>query len=61
MQRLELTETGRLEDGIAALNKALEIDPHYLQAHQSLASIYQRQGRDDEAKKHLNMIEELKK
>lgn len=50
-----------LEEAIAAFNKALEFDPCYIPAHRALADIYQRQGRSEEAKKHLDLIKELQK
>jgi tetratricopeptide (TPR) repeat protein len=40
---------GRLEEGVAQLQKALAINPKYLEAHNSLGAAYQMQGKLDAA------------
>ena len=43
-------ETGRYEEGIAAVKKALQIAPNYLFANIILATLYSYAGREDEAR-----------
>ena len=43
-------ETGRYEEGIAAIKKALQLAPNYLLANIMLATLYSYAGREDEAR-----------
>ena len=43
-------ETGRYEEGIAAIKKALQLAPNYLFAYIILATLYSYAGREAEAR-----------
>src|SRR6185369_1600864 len=44
-----LVEQGRVDEGIDELNRALDIDPHALDAYIVLSSAYEKTGHDKEA------------
>jgi adenylate cyclase len=46
---IALRDTGRIEDGIRALKKAIEHAPNYISAHVHLAAAYAMIGRDQQA------------
>jgi protein O-mannosyl-transferase len=54
-----LLETGRLEEGMADLQKALEIDPNDVFAHNDLGKAFLTMGRDTEAIAHLQKALDL--
>ncbi len=53
------TEAGDLEQAITALKKAIELNPHVVGSYYNLAIIYNRLGRNDEAKELLKKIQEI--
>lgn len=48
----ELERQGRLEESVAAHEKALEIDPQLVQAHVNLVELYGRLGQFEKAEEH---------
>ena len=48
-----------LELAIRHLQRAVELKPDYLKAHQSLASALEKAGRLAEAKQHLDTVKRL--
>ena len=48
----ELEKQGKLEESVAAHEKALEIDPQLVQAHTNLIELYGRLGQFDKAERH---------
>lgn len=55
----KLKEQGKLEEAIALLHQALELDPNFALAHSALAVYYGRLGRHEEAIKHGLKVVEL--
>ena len=51
-QGLDLAATGRYEDAMAEYQRALGLDPNYLQAHVNLVAALGRLGRYDDAERH---------
>lgn len=47
-----LEDTGRLGEAEVAYKKALELNPHYLEAHANLAMLYERMGKKEPAIYH---------
>ena len=43
-------ETGRYEEGIAEVRKALQLSPNYVLAHITLVTLYSYAGHEDEAR-----------
>jgi Flp pilus assembly protein TadD len=54
-----LKDQGKLEEAIAKLNEALQVDPNYALAHSALAVVYGRLGTHDEAIRHGLKVCEL--
>ena len=52
-------ETGRYEEGIAALKKSLQIAPNDVIARVVLVSLYMYAGRDDEARATVTEIQRI--
>jgi tetratricopeptide (TPR) repeat protein len=48
----DLAQTGRIAEAIAEQTEALHVDPHAVQAHVNLVSLYGRLGRYEEAADH---------
>lgn len=55
----QLKADGKLEEAVAKLNEALEIDPNYALAHAGLAVALQRMGKHAEAIEHAQKTCEL--
>lgn len=51
-----LGQLGRVDEGIKAAHKALEMDPSLAQAHGWLSEVYKAQGNDELAQKHRAML-----
>jgi tetratricopeptide (TPR) repeat protein len=56
---LKAKKKGRVDESIACLEKALEIDPDYMEAHVNLAAALLRKGQTSEAMLHLERAIEL--
>lgn len=56
---LKAKEKGNAEESIACLEKALDIDPDYMEAHVNLAAALMRSGKIDKAVPHLERAIEL--
>ncbi len=54
-----LKEQGKLEDAVAKLQEALEVDEKYALAHSALGVLLQKLGRNDEALQHVERVCEL--
>jgi Flp pilus assembly protein TadD len=54
-----LKDQGKLEEAVAKLHEALELDPTYALAHSALAVVYGRMGRHEDAIKHGLKVCEL--
>ena len=50
---------GRLQDGVAALQRAIALDPSQPQSHYQLAQIYKKLGRMEEAQRELELFQKL--
>ena len=50
-----LIRIGRTKDGIAAVDRALRLDPMRTTAHLALAKVYALEGRDDLARQHAEI------
>jgi tetratricopeptide (TPR) repeat protein len=57
--RLELAE-GRLEEAEGHLQKCLALDPGNREAHYSLGLLYRRKGRSEDARRELEIAEQLR-
>jgi Tfp pilus assembly protein PilF len=55
----KLKDEGKLEEAVAKLNEALQIDPNYALAHSALAVVLQRLGRHEEAIGHARKACEI--
>lgn len=55
----KLKDQGKLEEAIALLHQALELDPNFALAHSALAVYYGRLGRHEEAIRHGLKVVEL--
>jgi tetratricopeptide (TPR) repeat protein len=55
----QLEKQGKLEESIAAHEKALEIDPNLLQAHVNLIALYGRVGQFENAEQHYKAAVQL--
>ena len=47
-----LKDQGKLDEAVAKLQEALQVDPNYALAHSALAVVYGRMGRHDDAIRH---------
>jgi tetratricopeptide (TPR) repeat protein len=56
---IELERQGKLEESIAAHEKALELDPKLVQAHVNLIALYGRVGQFDKAEEHYEVAVRL--
>jgi Tfp pilus assembly protein PilF len=56
---IELERQGRLEESIAAHEKALELDPKLVQAHVNLIALYGRLGQFNRAEEHYEAAVQL--
>ena len=50
---------GRLHDGVAALQRAIALDPNQPQSHYQLAQIYKKLGRTEDAQRELELFQKL--
>ena len=50
---------GRLEEGLAALQRAIALDPNQPQPHYQLAQIYKTLGRMEDAQRELELFQKL--
>ncbi len=55
----QLKEQGKLEEAVAKLQQALELDPDFALAHAALSVFYSRLGKHQEAVKHGLRVCEL--
>ncbi len=55
----DLKEEGKLEEAVAKLLEALEVDEKYALAHSALGVLLQKLGRNDEAFQHVELVCEL--
>ncbi len=55
----KLKDEGKLEEAVAKLHEALEVDPDFALAHAALAVNVQKLGRHDEAIGHAQKVCEL--
>lgn len=56
---VQLQQAGRLDDAIAATERALELDPKLVQAHVNLVNLYGRTGNVAKAEEHYRAVVEL--
>jgi tetratricopeptide (TPR) repeat protein len=56
---MELEKQGRLEESVAAHEKALEIDPKLVQAHVNLIALYGRLGQFERSEEHYKAAVQL--
>ena len=54
-----LKQSGQLDDAVAKLQEALQLEENYALAHSALAVILQRQAKHDEAVAHAERVCEL--
>jgi len=54
-----LTEKDQYEDAVAALQRAVELDPSQPDAHYRLACVYKAMGRIPESQKEYAKVQEL--
>ena len=54
-----LKEQGRLEEAVAKLQEALELDEKYALAHSALGVLLQKLGRHEESLQHVERVCEL--
>jgi tetratricopeptide (TPR) repeat protein len=54
-----LKDAGKLDEAVAKLQEALQVDPTYALAHSALAVVYGRLGKHDEAIRHGLKVCEL--
>ena len=55
----KLKDAGKLDEAVAKLQEALEVDANYALAHAALAVIVQKLGRHEEAIQHAQKVCEL--